>query len=66
MEGPLHAVTIAKPFAVGRCEVTFAEWGTCVAAGGCPHVPDNGWGRGTPAINVSWNDAKAYVTWFEE
>jgi formylglycine-generating enzyme required for sulfatase activity len=30
LEGPQHAVTIVKPFAVGRYEVTFAEWDACV------------------------------------
>ena len=29
-EGPVHEVTIAKPFAVGVYEVTFYEWGKCV------------------------------------
>ena len=65
-EGPQHRVTIAKPFAVGKFAVTFAEWDACVAGGGCGgYKPkDNGWGRGNrPAINVSWEDAKAYVTW---
>ncbi len=65
-EKPRHRVTISKPFAVGKYEVTFAEWDACVAAGGCGgHLPgDEGWGRGRrPVINVSWNDAKAYVRW---
>ena len=31
---PLHQVTIAAPFAVGKFEVTFAEWDACVAGGG--------------------------------
>jgi formylglycine-generating enzyme required for sulfatase activity len=63
-EGPQHAVTIAKPFAVGRTEVTFAEWDTCVDAGACPKAPDLGWGRkDRPVISVSWYDAKQYVAW---
>jgi hypothetical protein len=32
VQGPQHEVTIAEPFAVGRTEVTFAEWDACVAA----------------------------------
>ena len=65
-EGPQHRVTIPEPFAVGKYEVTFAEWDACVAAGGCNgHRPDDrGWGRGRrPVINVSWEDAKTYVGW---
>jgi formylglycine-generating enzyme required for sulfatase activity len=58
-------VFIAAPFAVGKFEVTFAEWDECVAQGGCGHRPDDeGWGRGRqPVINVNWHDAQAYVAW---
>ena len=42
-EGPQRKVTIAKPFAVGKFEVTFAEWDACVAAGGCKHKPERSW-----------------------
>jgi hypothetical protein len=68
-EGPQHMVTIARPFAVGRFEVTFDEWDACVADGGCNgYKPsDEGWGRGRrPVINVSWDDAKAYVGWLSK
>jgi formylglycine-generating enzyme required for sulfatase activity len=58
-------VTIATPFAVGKFEVTFAEWDACVAQGGCSHRPDDGgWGRGRqPVMNVSWDHAQQYVAW---
>jgi formylglycine-generating enzyme required for sulfatase activity len=63
-EGPQHEVTIAKPFAVGRTEVTFSEWDACVAAGACLKAADNGWGRDDqPVINVSWDDVQQYVAW---
>jgi len=65
-EAPRHRVTIARPFAAGKFEVTFAEWDACVAAGGCQHRPgDAGWGRGKrPVINVSWDDiTNDYMPW---
>jgi formylglycine-generating enzyme required for sulfatase activity len=66
-EKPVHEVAIPRSFAVGKYEVTFAEWDACVAGGGCTgnkRPNDQGWGRGRqPVINVSWNDAKEYVAW---
>jgi len=65
-ESPRHEVTIDYPFEVGKFEVTFSEWGACVADGGCRgHRPkDGGWGRGNrPVINVSWQDGKSYIKW---
>jgi formylglycine-generating enzyme required for sulfatase activity len=63
---PAHEVRFAQPFAVGRFAVTFEEWDTSVDDGGCGgyRPPASGWGRGRqPVINVSWDDAKAYVSW---
>lgn len=34
-EGPMHKVTFAAPFAVGRFAITFDEWDACVADQGC-------------------------------
>ena len=66
-EGPQHTVMIAKPFAVSKFDVTFADWDACVSVGGCPQVSDSGFGRGTrPVINVSWDDAQQYVAWFSK
>jgi formylglycine-generating enzyme required for sulfatase activity len=58
-------VVIATAFAVGKYEVTFAEWDACVSAGGCSNRPyDRSWGRGRqPVMNVSWDDAQQYVAW---
>ena len=68
-EGPVHEVRITSAFAVGIYEVTFQEWDACVDAGGCGgyRPDDEGWGRGDrPVINVSWNDARAYVAWLND
>lgn len=65
-EAPRHIVTFDAPFALGRFEVTFAEWDACTAAGGCPKLDpyEDGWSRGRrPVINVNWQDARAYVAW---
>jgi formylglycine-generating enzyme required for sulfatase activity len=67
-ENPAHRVTIAKPFAIGRYEVTFDEWDRCVEEKGCKAQPDDReWGRGDrPVINMSWLDAKAFVAWLSQ
>lgn len=68
-ESPQRRVTIAEPFAVGVYEVTFREWDACVSAGGCNgyHPDGAGWGRDDrPVINVSWDDARAYVAWLSQ
>lgn len=64
-ERPVHPVTIGRPIAMGRFEVTFAEYDACVAAGGCrSNVSDRGWGRGAqPVIHVTWHDAVDYTRW---
>jgi formylglycine-generating enzyme required for sulfatase activity len=68
-ELPLHPVSIAKPFAVAKFALTFAEWDACVAGGGCNgyRPSDSGWGRGRrPAINVNWEDIKQYIAWLSQ
>ena len=64
-ERPQHLVSFSKSFSVGRFAVTFDEWDACVAATGCSYRPsDQNWGRGKqPVLNLSWDDAKAYVSW---
>ena len=65
-EKPVHTVTIGYKLAVGKYEVSFGEWEACLTDLGCNNYrPDNrDWGRGRrPVIDVSWNDAKAYVRW---
>jgi formylglycine-generating enzyme required for sulfatase activity len=64
-ERPKHRVAIARQFAIGKYEVTFAELDACVADKGCQRRPfDQGWGRGSrPAVNVSYQDARQYARW---
>jgi formylglycine-generating enzyme required for sulfatase activity len=68
-EHPQHKVTIGKPFAVSKYEVTFADWDACAGGGGCDgYKPyDQGWGRGQqPVMNVNWHDAQQYVAWLSQ
>lgn len=67
-EKPVHRVTIPRPFAVGKFEVTFEEWDACVRGGGCKgYIPKDEWGRGRmPVIYVKWKDAQNYVLWLRE
>jgi formylglycine-generating enzyme required for sulfatase activity len=66
-EKPIHRVAIAKPFAIGRREVTFEEWDQCVAAGNCFRADDRGQGRGErPVTDVSWRDVQAYIAWLSQ
>ncbi len=66
-EKPVHSVTIPNVLAVGKYEVTFAEWDACVAAGSCNHRPSDRWGRGShPVMGVSWNDTKDYMRWLSQ
>ena len=63
-EGPLHTVTISKLIAMGRYEVTFADYDRFVSATGRESPNDEGWGRGSrPVIHVSQEDAQAYAAW---
>ena len=64
IEGPVYAVQINKPFALGRYPVTFAEFDRFCQATGRQPPGDQRWGRGRrPVINVSWNDAQEYCQW---
>jgi formylglycine-generating enzyme required for sulfatase activity len=66
-ETPVHAVTIQKPFAIGRYEGTFDEYDQFAKATNRKPPADQGWGGGhRPVINVSWEDVNAYVKWLSE
>ena len=64
-EGDVHRVQVPS-FALGKYEVTFAQWDACVADGGCNGYRPSDYGRGRgnqPVFGVSWKDAKAYAAW---
>ena len=67
-ERPVHSVTMPA-FKMGKYEVTFTQWDTCVADGGCDrYTPDDrGWGRGNrPVIDVSWDDIQGFIDWLND
>ena len=66
-ELPRHAVTIERPFAIGRYPVTFEDYDRFCESTGKNKPNDQGWGReNRPVIDVSWEDAKAYCAWLRE
>lgn len=56
-EGPVHQVTIAKPFYMGKFEVTQAQWK--VIRGNMSKAAD---GDEYPADGISWGDATNWCT----
>lgn len=67
-ERPTRQVDIKKPFAIGRYEITFADWQRYSDATGKP-MPDNeGWGLSPkrPVIHISWHQAQAYAQWLSQ
>ncbi|TVR84546.1 MAG: formylglycine-generating enzyme family protein [Rhodospirillales bacterium] len=66
-EGPQHRVAIAKPFAIGKFPVTFAEYDYFCEQTSRDKPSDSGAGRNRrPVINVSWEDAQEYVAWLSQ
>ena len=68
-EDPLHRVSFAKPFAVGRFTISFDEWDACLADGGCGDIKgdDKGFGRGRmPVQGINFEAAKSYLAWLSK
>ena len=65
-ERPKHTVNI-KSFAIGKYEVTFADYDLFAKATG-RQIPESGrMKRSThPVINISWDDAYSYTKWLSE
>ena len=63
-EKPVRTVRILKPFAIGKYEVTIAQWQACVKDGGCKYTPSLGKAKpNDPVRKLSWSDAMRYVAW---
>ncbi|MGY4253318.1 formylglycine-generating enzyme required for sulfatase activity/class 3 adenylate cyclase [Bradyrhizobium sp. USDA 4516] len=62
-ERPIRRVTV-KRFAMGKYPVTVREWNACAAAKACGFTASGK--DDVPVTNVSWSDAKQYVTWLAE
>jgi formylglycine-generating enzyme required for sulfatase activity len=66
-ERPRHSVAISQRFAIGRNPITFDEYDRFCEAKEQQKPEDRGWGRGRrPAINVSRENAQAYIAWLSE
>jgi formylglycine-generating enzyme required for sulfatase activity len=69
-EGPQHKDTFAKPFAVGKFEVIWADWAACEADNRCyTHKErDEKWGFDKrPVINMDKEeDFRSYLLWLQE
>lgn len=66
-ESPQHRVALERPFALGRCTITFEQYDYFCSETGRELPNDDNWGRGSrPAINVSHMDALAYLAWLSE
>ncbi|PZC51360.1 formylglycine-generating enzyme family protein, partial [Mesotoga sp. TolDC] len=64
---PVHEVTLAYDFEIGKYEVTFDQYDTFCEATGRSKPGDSGWGRGRrPVIYVSWWEAIAYCNWLSQ
>lgn len=66
-ELPVREVGIPRALAVGVHEVTFEAYDRFAAETGRVRPGDERWGRGRhPAINVSWDEARAYLAWLSD
>ena len=67
-DGPQRQVNIRK-FAIGRFEVTYAQWQACVRGRGCRDVSGDqteGGSARLPVVGVSFDDIQAYLRWLSQ
>ncbi len=63
-ELPVREVAIERPIAIGKYEVTVAQWQSCASAGFCRAIGDPAADDSKrPIQNVSWADAETFVAW---
>ena len=62
IESPVHTVTIAYDFYMGKYEVTQAQWLAVMDSTPGGNTWDSGQGDTYPAYYVSWDDAKNFIT----
>ncbi len=68
-EGQKLSISILKPFAVSKYEVTQDEWEACVSDGGCNSAKiyvSTKFPTTQAIVSVSWNDAQAYAKWISK
>lgn len=65
-EQPVRDVDIERPIAIGKYEVTVAEWQSCAVAGFCRKISDPEPGDDKrPVQNISWADAESFIAWLK-
>lgn len=62
-EKPVHRVTLARPFLIGRYEVTVRQWEVCSGEGACPAKVGPAMDGSLPVTDVTWGEARGYATW---
>lgn len=66
-ESPTYSVSISKPFAIGKYEISFDDYDFYCEETGISKPDDEGWGRGKrPVINITWDEAFYYTKWLSE
>jgi len=66
-EQPVRSVSVDGPIALGKYEVTVAEWQACASSGFCRKIsdptPDD---DKRPVQNISWADAESFIAWLRK